>query len=87
MWFWLARSINGRSQVVKIISGVDRGSEENKVEKFKLFSSFCHKSDRLVRLTRKLYEVMFVQVFLFFDSQVSGRSIIDGKIIFSIVGD
>lgn len=29
---------------------------------------------------------MLVQIFLFFDSQVSGRSIIDGRIIFSIVG-
>lgn len=34
MWFWLASTINGSSQVVKIINGVDRGSEENKIEKF-----------------------------------------------------
>lgn len=54
MWFWLARSISGRSQVVRMISGVDKGSEENVVEKFRLFSSFCHRRDRLTRLTRKL---------------------------------
>lgn len=37
-----------------MISGVDKGSEKNVVEKFKLFSSFCHRSDRLTRLTMKL---------------------------------
>ena len=33
----------------------------------------------------KLYEVTFVQVFLGLDSQVSGSSISEGRIIFSIV--
>lgn len=79
--------MSGSSQVVRMINGVDRGSEENVVEKFKWFSSFCHSSDRLVRLTRKLYEVTLVQIFLLFESHVSGRSISDGKMIFSIVGD
>lgn len=37
-----------------MISGVDSGSEENMIEKFWEFSSFCHSSDRLIRLTRKL---------------------------------
>lgn len=37
-----------------MISGVDKGSEENVIEKFRLFSSFCHRRDRLIRLTRKL---------------------------------
>jgi hypothetical protein len=70
-----------------MISGVDKGSEENIIEKFKLCLSFCHNNDRLIRLTRMLYEVILAQIFTFFDSQVSGRSISDGKIIFSIVGD
>ena len=44
-----------------------------------------HRSVRLVKLIRKLYEVTFVQVFLGLDSQVSGSSISEGRIIFSIV--
>lgn len=35
MWFWLAKIISGRSQVVRMINGVDKGSEENVVEKFR----------------------------------------------------
>lgn len=64
---------------------MDKGSEENVIEKFKWFSSFCHSRVRLNRLTRKLYEVTFVQIFLFSDSHVSGMSMRDGMIIFSIV--
>ena len=33
-WFWLAINISGSNQAVKIINGVDRGSEENIFEKF-----------------------------------------------------
>lgn len=54
MWFWLARSISGSSQVDRMVSGADRGSEKNVIEKFRLFSSFCHRRDRLIRLIRKL---------------------------------
>ena len=37
-WFWLARSISGRSHAVKIIKGEERGSEKNIVEKLELVS-------------------------------------------------
>lgn len=50
----MAISISGNNQVVKIINGVDNGSEENTSEKFKYFSSVCHKIGRLIRLTKKL---------------------------------
>lgn len=35
-WFWLAISIRGRSQNVKIKRGIDNGSDENIREKFRL---------------------------------------------------
>lgn len=38
MWFWLARIIKGRSQVVRTIRGVDSGSRKNVVDIF-MFSS------------------------------------------------
>lgn len=37
-WFWLAISIRGRSQNVKIKRGVDNGSDENISEKFRLWT-------------------------------------------------
>lgn len=37
-----------------MISGLERGSEKNMVEKFMLFSSFCSSKDRLMRLIKKL---------------------------------
>lgn len=36
-WFWLAISIRGRSQNVRIRRGVDNGSDENIREKFRLW--------------------------------------------------
>lgn len=54
MWFWLARSVSGRSQVVRTRSGVDRGSVENMVEKLRLFSLFCQKRLIEMRLIRRL---------------------------------
>lgn len=46
--------MRGNSQVVKIISGDDRGSEKNIVEKFREFSSVCHRIERLIKLIMKL---------------------------------
>lgn len=40
---------------------------------------------RLIKLIRKLYEVTEIHIVLFFDNQVSGSSISDGVMIFSIV--
>ena len=37
-WFWLARSISGRSHAVKIIKGEERGSEMKMFCKVSLFS-------------------------------------------------
>ena len=42
---------------------------------------------KLMRLINRLYDVTLIQIILCFDHHVSGRSIIVGKIIFSIVGD
>lgn len=38
-----------------------------------------------MRLMIKLYEVVLIQIILFFENQVKGRIIIDGITIFSIV--
>lgn len=70
-----------------MIRGEDKGSEKNIVEKFMLFSSFCHRNVRLIRLIKKLYEVTLVHIFLGVDIQVSGNNISDEKIIFNIVED
>lgn len=85
IWFWLARSISGRSHVVKIIRGDDSRSLENNSEKFRLFISFCHRRVIDSRLIMKLWEVTLIHKFLLLESQVRGRSIMEGKIIFSIV--
>lgn len=54
MWFWLARSISGRSHVVNTRSGADRGSAENMMEKLRLFSLFCHMRLRETKLISRL---------------------------------
>lgn len=38
-----------------------------------------------MRLIRKLWDVMFIQVFFGVDNQIVGKSISEGIIIFSIV--
>lgn len=54
MWFWLASSISGSSQVVRTKSGADKGSAENIVEKLRLLSLFCHRRLMEIRLMRRL---------------------------------
>lgn len=83
MWFWLASRVSGSNHVVRINSGVDRGSAEIMVEKFMLSLFWCS-SFRLMRLIKKLCDVMLIHSVFLFDSQVRGRSMMDGKIIFSI---
>lgn len=85
MWFWLARSISGSSQVVRIISGVDKGSAENKMEELRLFSLFWYRRLIEIRLIRRLWAVTLTHALSLFESQVSGKSISVGKTIFSIV--
>lgn len=53
MWFWLARSVSGRSQVVSTRSGADKGSAENIVEKLRLLSLFWHRRLTEARLIRR----------------------------------
>ena len=83
-WCWLAISIRGRSNMVKINSGVDRESEKNTNEKLRLLSPNWFIRSRLVRLISRLCIVELIQIMLFFDNQVRGISIIVGIIYFSI---
>lgn len=85
MWFWLARRVSGSSHVVNTRSGADRGSAENIMEKLRLFSLFCHMRLREIKLISRLWVVTLIHTFLSLESQVRGRSISDGNIIFSIV--
>lgn len=85
MWFWLARSISGSSQVVRTRSGADKGSAENMVEKFRLLSLFCHRRLMEIKLIKRLWVVTLIHTFLLLDSQVSGSSMRDGMMVFSIV--
>lgn len=87
MWFWLAISMSGSSQVVRTNRGADKGSAENTVEKLILFSLFCHNRLMEIRLISRLYVVMLIQTFLLLESQVRGSSINDGIMIFNIVAD
>lgn len=81
---WLAISIRGRSHIVRIRRGVDRGSEKNIGEKFRLLSLNWFRRSRLVRLINRLWAVVLVQIMLFFDIQVRGISMIVGMIYFNI---
>lgn len=78
--------ISGSSQVVKIISGVDRGSAKNIREKFILESVVWKSMERLIKLIKMLCVVELIQTMFFFDSHVRGMSIIVGIISFSIAG-
>lgn len=78
--------ISGSSHVVRIISGVDRGSAKNIREKFILESAVWKSMERLIRLIRMLCVVELIQIIFFFDSHVRGISMIVGIINFSIVG-
>lgn len=83
-WCWLAISIKGSSHMVKINSGVDRGSEKNINEKLRLLSLNWFIRRRLVRLINRPWVVELIQIILPFDNQVRGISIIVGIIYFSI---
>jgi len=79
-------SIRGSSHVVRTSRGADRASEKNRREKLVLLSLYWLSVERLMRLISRLYIVGLIQTILFFDNQVKGISIIEGKIIFNIVG-
>lgn len=84
-WCWLAISISGRSQVVSISRGVDRESEKNTREGFRLLSVNWLSRGRLSRLIIRLYIVGLIQIMVGFDNHTRGISIVVGRIIFSIV--
>lgn len=84
-WFWLAMSMSGRSQVVRIKSGADRASEKNIVEWILNGSEWRVRRDNEIKLIKKLWRVVLVQINGDFDNHVNGRSITVGIKIFSIV--
>lgn len=79
--------MSGRSHVVRIIRGVEIMSEKNIGENVVLVKLFCHRRDMLTKLIRKLYDEVLIHIKFLLDNQVRGMSIIEGKIIFSIVVD
>ena len=68
-----------------MIKGEDRGSEKNTVEKLELVSLFWLSVKRAIRLIMKLWEVVLIQIILFFENQIRGSIMIEGITIFNIV--
>lgn len=79
--------MSGRSHVVRMMRGVEIMSEKNMGENVVLVKLFCRRRVKLTRLIRKLCDEVLIHINFLFDNQVRGISIIDGKIIFSIVVD
>lgn len=77
--------MSGNNHVVKMIRGVEIGSEKNMGEKVALTILFCQRRVRLTRLMRKLYDEILIHIKFLFENQVRGISMREGKIIFSIV--
>lgn len=86
MWCWLAMIIRGRSHTVRFTSGDDRESEKKFVEKLWLLMSSLLRVGREISAMSKLWQEVLIHNSEFFDSQVTGMSMIVGRIIFSIVG-
>lgn len=84
-WCWLAISISGKSQVVSMSRGVERESEKNIREEFRLLSANWFSIGRLSRLIIRLYTVGLIQIMVCFDNHTRGISMAVGRIIFSIV--
>lgn len=85
-WFWLARIMSGRSQHVNTSRGDDVWSVPVHWVRF-LYGWYEGVSHcRLSVATSKLYMVVLVHRNLGGERRVVGRSIIVGRMIFSIVG-
>lgn len=84
-WCWLAINISGKSQVVSMSKGVERESEKNTKEEFRLLSVNWFNIGRLSRLIIRLYTVGLIQIIVCFDSHTRGISMVVGRMIFSIV--
>lgn len=73
--------------MVSIRRGVDRESEKNINEVFRLLSQNWFNRGRLRRLIMRLCIVGLIQTMLRFESHARGINIVVGMIIFSIVED
>lgn len=71
--------------MVSISRGVERESEKNTREEFRLLSVNWFSIGRLSRLIMRPYTVGLIQIMVCFDSHTRGISIAVGRIIFSIV--
>lgn len=71
--------------MVNISRGVERESEKNIREEFRLLSVNWFSNGRLSRLIIRLYIVGLIQIMVCFDSHTRGISMIVGRMIFSIV--
>ena len=83
-WDWLARSMSGRSRVVKANSGADGESEKKTSEELRLLSLTWLRRSRLIQLISKLWAEGLIQIILFFDNPVSGINIIVGIMTFDV---
>lgn len=77
--------MSGKSQVVNMSRGVERESEKNIREEFKLLSVNWFSIGRLSRLIIRLYIVGLIQIIVCLDNHTRGISMVVGRIIFSIV--
>lgn len=86
-WYWVAINMSGSSHIVSISRGVDKESEKNINEVFRLLSQNWLSRGRLRGLIMRLYIVGLIQIILRFESHARGISMVVGIIIFSIVRD
>lgn len=71
--------------MVNISRGVERESEKNTREEFRLLSVNWFSIGKLSRLIIRLYTVGLIQIMVCFDNHTRGISIVVGIMIFSIV--
>jgi len=80
---WVAKTIRGSSQAVRVRRGDVNGSEKKFNDRLhRLFGRYKSKGVRA--LISKLHAIVLIQIIRFFESHIVGRSIIVGIIIFSI---
>lgn len=73
--------------MVSISSGVDKESENDIRDRFRVLSLNWFRRGRPSRLINRLWRVGLIQIMLRFDNQTRGISMAVGKIIFNIVRD
>lgn len=88
MWFWLARSIRGRSQQVNTNKGVDKGSvARNWLDVAQPVSDVHLSHVRLTRAINRLCAVVVDHNHLGEVNQIVGNNIIVGTNTFNIAED